>query len=346
MQYDAPVNNSELEENLRANETLGASTLAAIQSLLGLDSDGETNVKLFDGTGDPADIDPAAHLIIVKPEGEAGDRFEFSFNGTGTSNAAWVFETDANITAHFNTIERVIAMGNGDDVVTVDGDRNTTLDGGNGNDSLVTSGGDDSVAGGNGNDTINTGLGADTIDGGEGYDVVELADAFADYVISTDEDGMVVIVSAADDTNSFQLENVELVQFSDQTVALVTNATDANTLSLYQGLLGRSAEAGGAEYWLQDVNSDGRTASDIANAFFYTEEFIANNGAIDDLSNEALVNLLYDNALGRDASEEEVAYWVNDLENGTARSDVVISIVGSEEASDFITSVYLIDGQV
>ena len=79
-------------------------------------------------------------------------------------------------TPRLTSIER-IETGPGDDIVDLTSQRfgygNVTIDGGEGDDKLWSSGGDDSLLGASGNDTIAAGAGRDTLDGGAGNDRLE-----------------------------------------------------------------------------------------------------------------------------------------------------------------------------
>ena len=349
MQYDLTVKGSEVYENLDNNEGISDETRDAMASHLGLGDDEDTAVFLYDGKNYVGPSGEDADLVIFSPGGPGPHEISVPPELLGSARG-YVFETDDDVTIHFNTVERVIAMGNGNDLVTVDGDKNTTLDGSDGNDTLITSGGDDSVTGGagddsvstgDGNDTIVAGNGADTVDGGAGYDVVKLQGTIDAYEISV-VDGQLVLVSTADAANSLTVDNVEFIQFTEGSLAVVGNETDAVTLRLYQGLLDRPADQAGAQYWLEQVNKAGATVWDQANAFLNTEEFLGHG----ELSHADFVELLYDNALGRAADEEGLNYWVNDLENGQSRAQVAVNIIGSAEAAEQIDSVQILDGLV
>ena len=70
------------------------------------------------------------------------------------------------------TLGKNVNGGNGNDSLTgTEGD--DIVNGGNGNDSLTGLAGDDVLNGGNGNDTINAGDGNDSLDGGNGNDVMD-----------------------------------------------------------------------------------------------------------------------------------------------------------------------------
>src|SRR5690606_21486115 len=118
---------------------------------------------------------------IVDSEGEGPLNLEFGADFLNTQ--AYILDTDQDVNATWNTVERVIVSGNGNDDLTVNGDQATTIDGADGDDTITTSGGDDSVSGGAGNDSITSGAGDDTVDGGEGYDVLNAEGTIDDYTV-------------------------------------------------------------------------------------------------------------------------------------------------------------------
>ncbi len=81
-------------------------------------------------------------------------------------------------------------------------------------------GGDDTIVGDNGDDTITGGAGNDTIDGENGTgDIAVFSGALADYTVVTDASGVTTVThlnGGADGVDT--LTNVELLQFSDQTI--------------------------------------------------------------------------------------------------------------------------------
>jgi len=89
---------------------------------------------------------------------------------TYTVMSGGVTET-ANVNVTVVSIGQVINGGNGNDTLTgTNGD--DTISGGNGNDTINALDGNDTVTGGNGNDTINAGEGNDNVDGGNGNDII------------------------------------------------------------------------------------------------------------------------------------------------------------------------------
>lgn len=336
LQYDTPGSRTDFQAALTANLSLSSATEAAINQILG--SAQTVSVGSFDGTTlqAPSNVD----VVVASIAGAAGENVTVNLPADAMASAsAWIFNSDANLTARFNTVERVIASGNGNDEITVAGDKNTTLDGADGNDTLLTSGGDDSVTGGAGDDSISTGAGNDTIvagegndtiDAGTGFDVVQMTGSASDYSFGV-VGGKVVASHNTDTGVSVTVSNAEIFSFGDKNNLVVTdNATDAAAMRLYDGLLDRAADVDGAQYWLEQLDQ-GASLVGVAASFLESAEFqTANNG----LSNDAFVELLYTNALDRASDADGKAYWLGTMDSGATRADVVISIVGSPEAAD------------
>ncbi|MDV7211427.1 DUF4214 domain-containing protein [Azotobacter beijerinckii] len=229
---------------------------------------------------------------------------------------------------------------------------NTTLSGGLGNDTLTTGDGNDSVTGGfgndlvstgAGNDTIHAGLGHDTVDGGEGFDLVQINGNRDNFDFEVENGRLVARSSLIPAYSSTSVTNVEIFTFTSQLagtkqVVVATNEDQASAMRLYQALFDRTPDIGGAEYWLGQVDQ-GLPLTDIADAFLNSTEF-QNNG---ELSDDAFVDLLYQNALGRSADEAGKAFWLEQLQS-FSRAEVALDIVGSPEAADTIDSVLLPTG--
>ncbi|WP_146585251.1 nidogen-like domain-containing protein [Puniceibacterium confluentis] len=149
-----------------------------------------------------------------------------------------------------------LIAGDGDDVASGGAD-NDTLRGNDGFDSLDGGTGDDSIDGGADNDTLTGGLGDDTLNGGTGdEDVAVFNDTLANSTVALKTGSTsTVIVTSADGVD--ELDDVELLQFTDQTVTVssllgetFTGDEDANTLTgtiyddLLQGLGGNDSIRG------------------------------------------------------------------------------------------------------
>lgn len=316
---------------------------------------GSPNVALVNTlVGNTLDIDSVdVDVVVANIGGEAGQQQGVVIPEQVLQNASfYAFSSNADLAMGFNTVERTIISGVGNDLITVAGDKNTTLMGGAGNDTLITSGGNDVVVGGLGNDSVSTGagndtivsgLGHDTINAGKGFDVVQFNGDTDNFNLFDLGNGQLLVHSKLNPTNSATISQAEIISFEGlagtENVVIVDNETDANAMRLYEGLFDRDADIGGAEYWLNALDQ-GTSLTDIANSFLNSEEFLANG----DLDDAAFVELLYGNALNRESDEGGKAFWVEQLENGASRADVAISIVGSPEAAETIDNVLIITG--
>jgi Ca2+-binding RTX toxin-like protein len=110
----------------------------------------------------------------------------------------------------------------------------TASDGWGGTDTLanfekvVGSSFDDLITGTDGSDTLTGGLGNDTLDGGGGTDTAVFAGNFDSYEIDS-ASGTDVIVTGPDGTDT--LRNIELLQFDDETFAVIHGTAAADTLA-------------------------------------------------------------------------------------------------------------------
>ncbi|MGF1502727.1 MAG: DUF4214 domain-containing protein [Paracoccaceae bacterium] len=198
------------------------------------------------------------------------------------------------------------------------------LEGLDGDDSLSGDAGDDSLAGGPGNDVLAGGTGDDAVSGGEGTDLALFTAGFADAAISEPSTGLFDVASEADGTD--RLDGVERADFSDGTFLFDLPEGDTGFLvRLYEAAFDRMPVQG-LLFW-SDVLVEGATRQEVANAFATSPEFIARFGD----SDEAFVDTLYLNVLGRPADEMGAEFWLGALEDGASRGDVLRSFSESPE---------------
>ena len=125
-----------------------------------------------------------------------------------------------------------------------------------------------------------------------------------------------------------------LIGFSESTenkVALMAFDMDGNMgkdYRLYQAAFDRKPDVSGLDYWYQKMNS-GVTLEQVASGFINSAEFKALYG--NNSSNAELVTLLYDNVLHRAPDTGGFNYWINELDHGTSREDVLIGFSESLE---------------
>lgn len=300
-----------------------------------------------DATASPADV-----LFMNFAEGERGTTdapIVFDDSGSGRETGrAYFFEGDEGVVARFNTIERVIVGTNGDDDFTIEGDRNTTVDGGAGNDTITASGGDDSITGGAGDDSISAGAGNDSIYGGAGADEAVFAGNAADYTI--EQNGGLITITHNETGEVNEVVNVETLTFDDgsQAVEVSSNVQALATLykQLFSGTEARDqngagqADLEGLQYW-NDRAEEGTSLGQIALSMLNSDEAGNKLDALDLNTSEgiaAVIDMLYTDVLGRAANNIDTEgrdYWINQaVEEGVSLEVVADAFVASEELQE------------
>lgn len=207
-------------------------------------------------------------------------------------------------------VDRVVVGSAGNDRIIVADAKNTKI---------ILGSGDSSVTTGGGVDTIQAGLGNSTIVGGSGdYAVVKLAGAPTNYQVTVNNGHAVVTDQTTHKTTD--ITKIQYVQL-DQGKALIfaKDSIEAAITTLYQTAFGRTAEAGGLDYWF-DAGRGGATLKQIADFFTHSAEF-ASQAA---LSATDFVNGLYQHTFGRAGEASGVAYWVDAMAHGSTRADLIV----------------------
>ncbi|MBF8765978.1 DUF4214 domain-containing protein [Pseudomonas putida] len=361
MQYDSPQSSSALQDTLNADSAnLSENTIAAISSLLNLDKVENVNIAGIEGNAVALPTSGQADIVVGEVEGAKGDQVVVDLAAAEAAGVnAYVLQSDANLVVDLqgqaapaadvqllaaavapaavdtSGIEMVVATGNGNDVITVNGDQNTLIDAGDGDDTIVTGNGNNTVIAGNGNNNITTGSGDDTIilsgtndvvNAGAGFDVVQLDGSRDDYELTVGNSFNVSLTG----NQTAAIKDAEFLSFvgedgETESVALAHNDAEAAALRLYQGILDRDADVSGAKFFTGFVNNGG-SLTDVANAFLNSSEFAGANNAAD-------VNDLYQALLGRGTDGDAGASaWTSLLANGGTLADVAAAISVSAEA--------------
>lgn len=96
---------------------------------------------------------------------------------------------------------------------------------------------------------------------------------------------------------------------------------------LYTKALGREYDLNGLNYWCDVVDSGKMTITDVSTTgFFHSKEFTNKN-----LSDEEYVKVLYRTFLGREYDETGLKYWLDVLQKGKSRDDVLLGFANSKE---------------
>ncbi|MFT8243170.1 Calx-beta domain-containing protein [Roseomonas sp. BN140053] len=135
-------------------------------------------------------------------------------------------------------------------------------------------------------------------------------------------------------------ENKDLTAATVQAGIWDLNEHAAVVARLYDTMLGRKPDLGGLMFYREQLDAGRIAPLDIVQNFIGSPEFQARYGA--NPSSTQFVELLYQNALHRDATPGEVQYYASRLDAGTlSRAEVVMSFSDSPEhvaltASDII----------
>lgn len=322
----------------------------AIRSLLGNRNSVENPIIENDVTTAESAQNSVADVIFMSlGDGERGSvDAPLLFDDTGReSGRAFFFDGDDGVIANFNTVERVIVGTNGDDQFTVEGDMNTTVDGGAGNDAITTSGGDDSITSGAGDDTITSGAGNDSIYGGAGDDVAVFAGNADQYTIQ--QDGAITTVTNTETGDVNEVVGTESLSFADGEQAVEVSSDVQALTTLYKQLFSDNAERSqngegqadleGLQYWA-DRAEEGTSLGKIALSMLNSDEAGNQLDALDLNTSEgvqAVIELLYTDVLGRPADGIDEAgrdYWVGQAEAGASIEQIADSFLASDELQE------------
>lgn len=383
MQYDQPVSAQSVQNSLTSS-SLSSNTLAAISSVLGLNSSTSANANVAVTKYDGSTVNTvhnsngeavAPQLVLLDNLGSSGSQVTLTIPNALANAHAFVFDTQATVTVTFgasaqtaqseqvikdapvNTADfgRVIVGGTGGNTLTVTDNVSTYIDGGAGNDTITLAGGNDTVVlhggvntvkTGAGNDVVYAGNGKDTIDGGAGFDVVVVNGKLTDYGVKVGSDGTVTLSSTSSTAPGVVMaKDVTFFTDADGKNSLTVTATETQASAV------RMYEA-----------LLGRSA-DQAGTHYWLDNVAVNGGNVTAIagaflasseyqgkmggaSDATFVQSLYQNMLGRSADAAGLAYWESALADGASRASVAVSIVGSAEAQQHDTGVLVIAGQV
>ncbi len=126
-----------------------------------------------------------------------------------------------------------------------------------------------------------------------------------------------------------ELAPLRLVQGERADAGQTMDAAHGIVARLYWAVLGRAPEAGGARFWFDLYDQGEWDLRRIARHFAESAEFTERFGA--DLDDEAFATLVYTNALGRAPDAEGLAWWLEQLDGGMSRAEMVLLISDSPE---------------
>lgn len=100
----------------------------------------------------------------------------------------------------------------------------------------------------------------------------------------------------------------------------------------YLAAFGREADTGGLAHWTNLLKTE-ISPADLAQDLAGSSEFQALHGQQTDME---YVESLYENGLGRPGDPGREAFWVNSLQSGASRADVLAAIAQSQEGQQHL----------
>ena len=206
---------------------------------------------------------------------------------------------------------------------------NDVLGGFAGNDTLIGGIGNDICYGGTGNDVFVYTAGNDTYFGQEGVDrgqfnfnrtIASITSLGGEnYTIELSFSGTIILLNSLE----------RLAFLGNQIVAFDSGVgQDAGeAFRMYQAAFNRTPDPNGLAGWINYLDHGG-TELKMAEQFILSDEFQFTYGS---LNNTAFVQLLYNNVLHRDGEANGVRGWVNALNEGMSRAEVLYGFSESRE---------------
>jgi hypothetical protein len=198
-----------------------------------------------------------------------------------------------------------------------------------GNDIIEGSAGADGLMGFAGNDRIRGGAGDDWISGGAGFDFALYAGNRAAYGVTPRATGFRGAHGGGVEGRD-SLEGIERLVFADTNVALDVGAgeTGGRAYRLYEAAFNRTPDAAGVGFWIGKLDA-GVSVTAVAQGFIDSQEYRAAYGSA--MTHRELVTRYYTNILDRAPEQAGLDFWVQKLDSGVARAEVLAGISESPE---------------
>ena len=121
---------------------------------------------------------------------------------------------------------------------------------------------------------------------------------------------------------------IEQIDFADGRVVFGLGDPATAVVRLYNAALDRGPEQAGLNFYITALQTGG-SLSTLANDFLASPEFQARFGT--NLSNEQYIDRLYENVLDRDPSAGETQFYVDAINTGTSRAQLLVNFSESPE---------------
>lgn len=109
----------------------------------------------------------------------------------------------------------------------------------------------------------------------------------------------------------------------------------------YKTVLNRNPDCYGLNYWTDNLTTGIKAGSDVARGFIFSTEFINQ-----DLDNESYLNVLYSAFFNRNPDPAGYDLWLDILDSGTTRSDVLDGFIFSQEFNNLCLTYSILPASV
>ncbi|MEA2019429.1 MAG: DUF4214 domain-containing protein [Campylobacterota bacterium] len=120
----------------------------------------------------------------------------------------------------------------------------------------------------------------------------------------------------------------------------ILSEQQSEIIEVYIATFNRAPDAAGLAYWVTNMDQNGWTIDQIAQSFFDSDEVSVSYP--DTLSNGDFIDKVYNNVLNRDSDTAGKAYWVEQMDNGISKNDMIITILNGAKAD----TGYIVDKQI
>ena len=167
------------------------------------------------------------------------------------------------------------------------------------------------------------------IDGGKGIDTV-FYDNYPNraHFPSLYKNGNTFYVRNIGVAGGDSLNGIERVVFSDHAVALDIDGHGGQAYRLYQAAFNRTPDQVGVGFWMSALDH-GASLQEVARSFIASAEFKSMYGA--SLTDAQYVSQLYHNVLHRDGDAGGVSFWLDALQHGGGREQLLMAFSESPE---------------
>lgn len=159
--------------------------------------------------------------------------------------------------------------------------------------------------------------------------IVSVDGLYNAYQIACDEGNAVLTDITTGNTGITLYNNIERLQFGDLVAGLDIGAgqNTGEVYRLYLTVLGRNPaiDPVGCGFWIDKLDRNILTTEQMVGSFLSSNEFVTRFGGTTN-SNDAFVNLMYLNLLGRDGHPDAgFNFWLNVLNNNQANREQVVA---------------------